>query len=98
MFIALSTFTIANDKSAEVKEAFINRPHLVDAAPGFIRLEVSTPQDNPNEIWLTTCWENEESFRVWYKSHHYHDSHAGIPPGLRLVPGSVKIRYFNRVC
>jgi heme-degrading monooxygenase HmoA len=98
MFIALSTFTIANNMVAEVKEAFVNRPHLVDAAPGFIRMDVSTPQDNPNEIWLMTFWADEECFRVWYKSHHYHDSHAGIPKGVQLVPGSVKIRYFNHVC
>lgn len=98
MFVALSTFTIANNMSAEVREAFINRPHLVDAAPGFFRMDVFTPQDNLNEIWLMTFWADEESFQVWYKSHLYHDSHAGIPKGLQVVPKSVKLRNFYQIC
>ncbi|MBC3539402.1 antibiotic biosynthesis monooxygenase family protein [Rufibacter sediminis] len=97
MFVSLSSFTIANDTEASVKEAFRNRPHLVDDAPGFQRLEVLSPQDNPNEIWLMTYWDDEESFKTWYKSHQYHDSHHGIPKDTKLVPGSVKIRYFSKV-
>ena len=97
MFIALSTFTIANEMAAQVKEAFINRPHLVDAAKGFERMEVFTPQDNPNEIWLMTYWTDEESYQVWYKSHQYSESHEGIPKGLRLVPRSAQIRFFSRI-
>ena len=34
MFIAISQFTIANDKTEEVREAFRNRPHLIDGEPG----------------------------------------------------------------
>lgn len=40
MFIALSQFTVANNMTAEVKNAFVDRPHLVDDTSGFIRLEV----------------------------------------------------------
>lgn len=43
MFIALSQFTVANKMAAEVKNAFVDRPHLVEDAPGFIRLEVISP-------------------------------------------------------
>ena len=93
----MSSFVIANDMAEAVKEAFINRPHLVDQAPGFIRMEVFTSQYNPREFSLMSYWENEESFQVWYKSHQYHDSHSGIPKGVKLVPNSVKIRYFNKV-
>ncbi|WP_242916106.1 antibiotic biosynthesis monooxygenase family protein [Pontibacter liquoris] len=95
MFIALSTFTIANGLVAEVREAFVNRPHMVDNAPGFVRMEVLSPQENPNEIWLMTFWEDQPSFQVWYKSHQYQDAHKGIPAGLRLVPGSTKVQYFD---
>ncbi|WP_026464864.1 antibiotic biosynthesis monooxygenase family protein [Adhaeribacter aquaticus] len=96
MFIALSTFTIANEMSPEVREAFVNRPHLVDSAPGFQRMEVFSPQDNPNEIWLMTYWADEDSYQVWHKSHVYHDSHQGIPKGLKLVPRSAKVRFFSK--
>ncbi|WP_266205849.1 antibiotic biosynthesis monooxygenase family protein [Pontibacter kalidii] len=96
MFIASSTFTIANDMAPEVREAFINRPHLVDNAPGFIKLNVMVPQDNPNEIWLLTYWDAEESYLVWYKN-HMKESHAGIPQGVKLVPGKTKVRFFELV-
>lgn len=95
MFIALSTFTIANGLVSEVREAFKNRPQMVDHAPGFVKMEVMSPQEKSEEIWLMTFWEDQQSFQVWYKSHQYQDSHQQIPGGLRLVPGSTKITYFN---
>ena len=97
MFIALSQFTVANDMTAEVKNAFIDRPHLVDNASGFIRLEVISPLDNKDEIWLLTYWRDEESFKTWHHSHLYHDSHKGIPKGLKLVPKSARLRFFEHV-
>jgi len=97
MFIALSQFTIANNMTEEVKDAFIKRPHLVEHAPGFLRLEVISPLDNKDEIWLLTYWHDEESFKVWHHSHLYHDSHKGIPRGLKLVPQSVRLRFFEHI-
>ena len=72
MFIALSQFTIANEMTAEVKNAFVDRPHLVENASGFIRLEVISPLDNKDEIWLLTYWRDEESFKTWHHGHLYH--------------------------
>ncbi|MDX5348743.1 MAG: antibiotic biosynthesis monooxygenase [Hymenobacteraceae bacterium] len=98
MFVALSTFTIANDMATEVKQAFVERPHLVDDAAGFLKLDVISPQDNPQEIWLITYWTDEDSYKTWHKSHMYHDSHKGIPKGLKLVPKSAKVRFFEHIC
>lgn len=95
MFVALSRFTIRNAMAAAVREAFSARPHLVDAAQGFVGMQVMSPLENPDEIWLVTQWTDEGSYRTWHKSHSYHESHAGIPKGLRLVPHSAEIRYFN---
>jgi heme-degrading monooxygenase HmoA len=87
----LSRFVVANDMSDAVKQAFLLRPHLVDNAPGFVRM------DAPNEIWLMTYWDDVVSYRTWHKSHAYHESHAGMPKGLKLVPGSATLRIFNLV-
>lgn len=95
MFVALSRFTIANDMTAAVREAFRNRPHLVDGAPGFLDMQVMSPLDAPGEIWLFTRWTDEASYHVWHRSHDYHASHRGIPKGLKLVPGSAEIRLFD---
>jgi len=97
-FVALSRFVIKNDMKEAVREAFLARPHLVDKAPGFVRMEVLSPQENGQEIWLMTFWTDEESFRTWHHSHLYHESHKGIPKGLKLVPKSVELRFFEHIC
>ncbi len=93
----LSRFVVANDMDADVKRAFVLRPHLVDGAAGFVRMDVLSPEDMPNEIWLMTYWADIASYRTWHKSHAYHESHAGIPKGLKLVPGSATLRIFNLI-
>jgi heme oxygenase (mycobilin-producing) len=97
-FVALSKFVIANDKTAEVKEAFRRRPHLVDDQPGFMRLEVFSPLDHPQEIWLITYWTDAGSFTLWHRSHLYQQAHKGIPKGLKLMPGETEIRCFEYIC
>lgn len=82
---------------AQVKEAFRGRPHKVDDADGFLRMEVISPFDNLQEIWLITFWRDEISFRTWHHSHLYRESHEGIPKGLKLVPKSTEIRCFEGV-
>jgi heme-degrading monooxygenase HmoA len=79
----------------QVRAAFRARPHLVETAEGFIGLQVMSPVDNPAEIWLVTRWSDEQCYRSWHQSHAYHDSHAGIPKGLKLVPKSTEIRLFH---
>jgi heme-degrading monooxygenase HmoA len=67
----------------------------VDNAQGFLGMQVMSPVENLAEIWLVTRWTDENSYRIWHKSHAYHESHAGIPKGLKLVPKSVEIRFFD---
>ena len=96
-FVVLSQFVVANGLTAKVKAAFRARPHFVDHAPGYLRMEVISPMDRPDEIWLITFWTDETSFRTWHGSHHYHDSHKGMPKGLKLIPKETQIRYFEHV-
>jgi heme oxygenase (mycobilin-producing) len=97
MFVALSQFVIANDMAAEVKRAFQNRPHAVEDASGFVRLDVLSPEQNPQEIWLITYWSDRASFEQWHRSHLYKDSHSGIPRGLKLIPKSARVSFFEHV-
>jgi heme-degrading monooxygenase HmoA len=97
LFVALSKFAVANGMTDEVKAAFLARPHLVDSADGFVRLDVLSPIESPDEIWLITYWRDENSFRVWHKGHTYRDSHKGIPKGLKLDPEATEIRFFQHV-
>ncbi|MBC7769894.1 MAG: antibiotic biosynthesis monooxygenase [Phycisphaerales bacterium] len=95
MIVALSRFKIANDMAEEVRVAFQNRPHLVDGAAGFLGMEVMSPTDSKSEIWLFTRWSDEQSYRAWHRGHDYHESHKGIPKGLKLVQGSTTIGIFE---
>ncbi len=96
MFLAVSRFKVADDMAAEVKAAF--RPHLVDHTTGFQRMDVVSPLDEPDEIWLLTYWDTEASFQAWYRSHKFKESHTGIPKGTRLVPKSTELRFFEHIC
>ena len=96
-FVALSKFVIANDMTDAVKASFRNRAHLVDNAAGFLQMEVMSPIERLEEIWLITFWTDAASFQTWHHSHLYRDSHVGIPKGLKLVPGETQVRCFEHV-
>ena len=95
MFVAMSKFVVANGMEHEVKQAFVDRPHLVDSAEGFVRMEVMNPEDRPEEFVLVTYWEDKGHWKEWYHGHHYKEAHSGIPKGLKLVPKSTEVTYFQ---
>lgn len=97
MFVAMSRFVVANGMEDAVRQAFVDRPRLVDGAPGFVRMSVLRPSGRPQEFWLMTYWTDEPSYRAWHASHAYHDSHRGIPKGLKLVPGATEITFLEQV-
>jgi heme-degrading monooxygenase HmoA len=80
-----------------VADAFRGRPHLVEEAPGFVRMDVLSPAEEPSEFWLVTYWTDEESFRTWHRSHEFRDSHSAIPKGLKLDPSATELRGFRYV-
>lgn len=95
-FTAISKFEVRNQMEEEVKEAFINRPGLVESADGFIGLDVLRPMENPAEFWLITHWETEDHFHYWHTNHRS-ESHKGIPKGLKLVKRSFELRFFEHI-
>jgi len=97
MYVVISHFEVANDKADLVREAFRNRPHLVEKAAGFVRMDVVSPLDNPAAFDLITCWQSKDSFETWHRSHAYRDAHQGIPGGLKLVAGSTSIRAYEHI-
>src|SRR5436305_1550726 len=97
MFVALSKFAVANAMSSEIAAAFRSRPHLVDSAPGFVRLDVISPEGNHDEFWLITYWTCRSYFEAWHKSHLYRESHSEIPKGLKLLPKATSLTFFHHV-
>lgn len=97
MFVAVSRFVVRNGLEDEVARAFADRPHLVDDVAGFVRLDVLRPHDDPRSFVLLTYWTDEESFRTWHAGHGRSGAHAGIPAGLRLVPGQTRLETYHHV-
>lgn len=97
-FVALSRFVVANGMTDVVKNAFRERPHLVDHVPGYLRMDVISPIEHPDEIWLLTFWSDAPSFHAWHRGDHHRDSHRGIPKGLKLAPRTTELRGFEHVC
>lgn len=98
MVLVLSKFRVANGMTPEVKQAFLDRPRQVEGVAGFIRLDVVSPCDQPDEIWLLTYWSDFSSYERWHKSPAHHESHQGIPRGLKLDPASTQVRVFDYIC
>ena len=96
-YVVISKFRVANGMAERVAEAFRQRPHLVDSAPGFLGIEILSPTDDDAEFWLVTRWTDESSFRTWHHSHAYRESHGGIPHGLKLDPTATEVRRFHHV-
>lgn len=96
-YVAVSRFKIRNNMTEDVAQAFRTRPHMVDEADGFVRMDVISPADDASEFWLITYWRDEESFTRWHASHAYRDSHAGIPKGLKLDPAATQVRTFRYI-
>ncbi len=97
-FVGLSRFVIANGMTSAVKAAFRDRLHLVDEVPGYLRMDVISPLERLEEIWLITYWTDEASFHAWHRGDGHHASHRAMPKGLKLVPSETQLRRFEHVC
>lgn len=96
-YVSISRFRVRNGMEDDVAAAFRGRPHLVDDARGFVRMDVLSPSDDGSEFWLVTYWTDEASFREWHRSHEFRDSHSYIPRGLKLDPAATELRSFRYI-
>ncbi|MEX2481837.1 MAG: antibiotic biosynthesis monooxygenase [Gammaproteobacteria bacterium] len=96
-FVAMSRFAVFNETVDAVKAAFRARPHLVDDAPGFIKMDVISPVDAPEEVWLITYWDDEANFLAWHHSPAHKDSHRQMPRGIKLDPKRSRLQFFTHI-
>lgn len=96
-FVAMSRFAVANGMIDEVRAAFRGRPRLVDEVDGFLKLDVLSPAEAPEEIWLITYWRDRASFLRWHHSPAHKQSHRLIPKGLKLDPRRTELVFLDHV-
>ena len=97
MVTVISRFRVRNQMEEEVRRAFLNRPRLVENAPGFCGLEVLTDAADPTVFLLLTRWTDEPSFRAWHRSEAHHQSHGLMPEGLKLDATFTSLTVGNRI-
>ena len=97
MIVAISRFRVANGLEDEVKEAFRQRPRLVDAEPGFLGMETFTDASERTVFYLVTRWTDAAPFHAWHRSDAHHLSHRFIPRGLKLDAEWTKLAVLDRI-
>ena len=97
MVLVISRFRVANEMESQVRQAFRNRPRLVEQAAGFLGMDVFTDVKDPSLFYLVTRWTDEASFNAWHRSEAHRLSHQGIPPGLKLAPDFTEVRRLERL-
>jgi heme oxygenase (mycobilin-producing) len=98
MIVALSRFKVANGLEESVAQAFVNRPRVVEDAPGFLGLEVFNDRADPSVFYLSTRWNSESAFRTWHASEAHHTSHRAMPKGLKLDAAFTQLLVLERLC
>ena len=78
----MSRLQVAPERVDELVAAFRRRAHLVDAAPGFIDLEVWRSDREPGEVIMVSRWRDRAAFRDYMRSEAHAASHARIDPAL----------------
>ena len=79
----MSRLRVAPERAEELVAAFRRRAHLVDAAEGFLDLQVWQSDRDPDEVLMVSRWRDRESFRTYMRSDAHAISHARIDPALQ---------------
>ena len=97
MIVAMSRFRVLNHRERDVRQAFLDRPRLVDGQAGFLGLAVFQDQADCAILYLVTRWSDVSSFRTWHSSQAHKDSHESMPKGLKLDSAFTELRILERV-
>jgi heme oxygenase (mycobilin-producing) len=85
MYVSLSRLRVPEDGAPALIDAFRARAHLVDAADGFVDLQVWQSDREPGEILMVSRWRDRAAFTAYMKSEAHATSHDRIDPGLQQL-------------
>ena len=83
MYVSLSRLHVASERADDLVDAFRRRAHLVEAAEGFVDLEVWRSDRDPDELIMVSRWRDRPCFQRYMKSEAHAVSHGRIPPDLQ---------------
>ena len=85
MYVSMSRLRVAASESGALVDAIRRRAHLVEAAPGFIDLEVWRSDRDPEEVLMVSRWTDRAAFTAYMRSDEHKVSHARIDPALQAA-------------
>ena len=97
MIVAMSRFCVKDGREPDVRQAFLDRPRLVDDQAGFLGLEVFQDEADRSIFYLVTRWSDVISFQTWHSSEAHRHSHEAMPKGLKLDSAFTWLRVLERV-
>jgi len=97
MIVAMSRFRVLDKREQDVRQAFLDRPRLVDDQPGFLGIEVFQDQTDDTIFHLVTRWSDPASFRTWHSGPAHKRSHELMPKGLKLDSAFTELRILERL-
>lgn len=83
MYVSMSRLKIEPARAPELVAAFNRRLHQVDAAAGFVDLQVWQSDRDAGEILMVSRWADRASFKSYMRSDAHAASHDRIPPELQ---------------
>lgn len=85
MYVSLSRLRIPEIAAGELVAAFRERVRLVDAADGFIDLQVWQSDRDAGEIVMVSRWRDRNAFKAYMRSEAHQTSHRRIDPALQRL-------------
>jgi heme-degrading monooxygenase HmoA len=84
-YVSVSYLRVDPTRVDALIAAFRARAHLVDAAPGFLGLEVWQSDKTPDEVLMVSHWRTRAEFVAYMKSDAHRVSHDRIPVDLHAA-------------
>ena len=95
-FVVESRLEIEPGAAGVLEEAFRHRLGAVEAAEGFIRLEVWRDEQATGRYTMVSWWRSAEDFRAYMRSDAHRRSHGRIPTEPAR-PRGVSVRRYRVV-
>jgi heme-degrading monooxygenase HmoA len=86
---------VSSERAPDLVAAFRRRARLVDAADGFLSLEVWQSERDQGEILMVSHWRDRESFKHYMRSEAHRISHQRIAPDLKAA---IRLERLEHLC
>jgi len=85
MYVSMSRLRVPPERAQSLVTAFRNRVGLVDAADGFVDLQVWQSDRDEGELIMVSRWRDRDAFKAYMRSAEHRVSHDRIDPELQAA-------------